>query len=76
MQIDIAETIYERVKELPLEKQREVLRQIENLSDKKPLTIWEKIRMRSERIPDEMWAEMLRDGSEHHDRYINGVAKD
>ena len=76
MQTDVAETIYEKVKVLPPEKQQEILHQIEILEQKTEPTIWQKIRARSKKIPDEVWEEMPRDGSEQHDRYhFYGVPK-
>lgn len=74
MQTDVAEKIYERVKILPIEKQKEILLQIESINEQEtPLTIWEKIRSRSEKIPDEVWEEMPKDGSINHDYYLYGA---
>jgi len=75
MQTDVAETIYERVKGLPLEKQKEILHQIEVIEHENSPTIWQKIRARAESIPDEVWEEMPADGSEHHDHYLHGTPK-
>ncbi len=75
MQTDVAETIFERVKVLPLEKQKEILNQIENIEKEISPTIWQKIRARAENIPDEVWDKMPSDGAEQHDHYINGVPK-
>ncbi len=75
MQTDVAETIYEKVKILPPEKQQEILHQIEILEQKTEPTIWQKIRARSKKIPDEVWKEMPPDGSEQHDHYLYGVPK-
>lgn len=75
MQTDVAEMIFERVKILPIEKQREILDQFETIEKETPLTIWQKIRARSEKIPDEVWEEMPQDGSEQHDHYLDGVPK-
>ena len=75
MQTDVAEIIFERVKVLPLEKQKEILHQIETIEKETPLTIWQKIRARSENIPDEVWDEMPSDGAEQHDHYLYGVPK-
>lgn len=75
MQNDVAEIIFERVKGLPLEKQQEILHQIEAIEKEKPATIWQKIRARAEKVPDEVWEEMPRDGSEQHDHYLYGVPK-
>ncbi len=75
MQTDVAETIFERVKVLPLEKQKEILNQIENIEKETAPTIWQKIRARAKNIPDEVWDEMPSDGAEQHDHYISGVPK-
>ncbi len=76
MQTDVAEKIYERVKILPIEKQKEILHQIESIEEKQtPLTIWQKIRARTEKIPDEVWEEMPKDGSQQHDHYLYGTPK-
>ena len=75
MQTNVAEIIFERVKVLPLEKQREILHQIEAIEQEQQTTIWQKIRARAEKIPDEVWEEMPRDGSEQHDHYLYGVPK-
>jgi hypothetical protein len=75
MQTDVAEAIYERVKVLPIEKQKEILHQIESIEKETSLTIWQKIRARSEKIPDEVWEEMPKDGSEQHDHYLYGAPK-
>lgn len=75
MQTDVAEMIFERVKVLPLEKQKEILHQIETIEKETLLTIWQKIRARSENIPDEVWDEMPSDGAEQHDHYLYGVPK-
>jgi len=75
MQTDVAETIYERVKGLPLEKQEEILHQIELYEQNGSSTIWEKIRARAENIPDEVWDQLPVDGSDQHDHYISGSPK-
>lgn len=75
MQTDVAEKIYERVKVLPIEKQKEILQQIESIEKETPPTIWQKIRARSEKIPEEVWEEMPKDGSEQHDHYLYGTPK-
>jgi hypothetical protein len=75
MQTDVAETIYERLKALPPEKQEEILHQIELFEQDTPLTIWEKIRARAGNLPDEIWEQMPVDGSEQHDHYISGSPK-
>ena len=44
MQTDVAEIIFERVKVLPIEKQREILHQIEIVEKEESTSIWKKIR--------------------------------
>ncbi len=75
MQTDVAQIIFEKVKVLPLEKQKEILHQLETIEKETPLTIWQKIRARSEKIPDEVWDEMPSDGAQQHDHYLYGVPK-
>ena len=75
MQTDIADTIYQRVKILPVEKQRDILRHVEELNGDSKHTIWQKIRARADRIPADAWQEMPTDGSEQHDHYLNGTPK-
>lgn len=75
MQTDVAETIFESVKALSLEKQKEILRQVEALTESNTPTIWKKIRARAKNIPDDVWGQMPEDGSEQHDHYLYGVPK-
>jgi hypothetical protein len=71
MQTDVAEIIFERVKILPIEKQREILHHVEIVEHEKSDSIWQKIRARAKNIPENVWNEMPKDGSEQHDRYLN-----
>lgn len=75
MQSDIADTIYRRVKSMPIEKQREILRQMDEVGDEVPRTIWQRIRARSARISEKTWAEMPTDGSKQHDHHLYGTPK-
>lgn len=75
MQSDVAETIYERVKELPLEKQKEILEQIQAIADSEAPSIWEKLRAHTEHILDEDWEKLPVDGAEQHDHYLYGTPK-
>ena len=75
MQTDVAEIIFERVKVLPIEKQREFLHQIEIVEKEESTSIWKKIRARAKNVPDKVWEEMPKDGSEQHDHYLYGVPK-
>ena len=79
MQTEIAETIYEKVKVLPLDKQEEVLEFVkEKLAftvkkDSRP--IWEVIAEISSQVPEEEWAKLPADGAENHDHYLYGAPK-
>lgn len=75
MQTDVAEIIFERVKVLPIEKQREILHQIEIVEKEESPSIWQRIRARAKNIPEKVWEEMPKDGSEQHDHYLYGVPK-
>lgn len=71
MRMDIAEEVFNIVKILPKDKQKQILRQAEDLAkDEKELTIWDKIHARSKNIPDEVWETMPTDGSENLDHYL------
>ena len=76
MQTNVAQEIMEIINILPEDKQRQILRQAEDLAktEKKP-TIWDKIRARSAKIPDEVWEKMPTDGSENLDHYLYGSPK-
>ncbi len=79
MQTEIAQTIFEKVKILSLEEQKEVLEIVENkvsVSQKKDSRpIWEVIAEISSRVPDEEWAKLPADGAENHDHYLYGAPK-
>lgn len=74
MQSDVAETIYERVKNLPAEQQEEVLEFVETLT-KPPKTLWEMWQPHLAKIPQEEFDRMPIDGSEQHDHYLYGTPK-
>ena len=79
MHNDIAETIFEKVKNLPLDEQREVLELVERKAaaaqkgDSRP--IWEVAIEISESIPLEEWEKLPSDGSVNHDHYLYGAPK-
>ncbi len=79
MQTEIAQTIFEKVKNLPLDEQKEVLEIIEkkvSASQKKDSRpIWEVITEISSQIPEEEWAKLPSDGSSNHDHYLYGASK-
>ncbi len=79
MQTEIAQTIFEKVKVLPLNEQKEVLKIVEKKvsafqkEDTRP--IWEVIADISSEIPDEEWEKLPSDGSVNHDHYLYGAPK-
>ena len=79
MQTEIAETIYEKVKVLPLDKQEEVLEFVEEklafAAKKDSRPIWEKIVEISNRVPEEEWAKLPNDGAENLNHYLYGAPK-
>ncbi len=79
MQTEIADTIYRKVKSLPLDKQEEILEFIEekiSAADKKETRpIWEVITEISSEVPEEEWAKLPSDGSLNHDHYLYGSPK-
>jgi hypothetical protein len=76
MQTDVAEIIFERVKILPIEKQREILHQVEIAENEESDSIWQKIRARAKSIYEKIWGEMPKDGSEQHDHNIVDIMND
>ena len=85
MQTEVAQTIFEKVKTLPLQSQEEVLEFIEEkLSSANSATssqkkdsrpIWEVLAEISSNVPDEEWAKLPSDGAENHDHYLYGAPK-
>ena len=79
MQTEIAQTIFEKVKILSLDEQKEVLEIVEekvSLSQKKDSRpIWEVISEISSQVSDEEWAKLPIDGAENHDHYLYGAPK-
>jgi len=79
MQPEIAQTIFEKVKILSLDEQKEVLEIVEkkvSVSQKKDSRpIWEVIAEISSQVPDEEWAKLPTDGAENHDHYLYGAPK-
>ena len=69
MQTDIVDAIYERVKALPVDKQREVLRHVEEL-DMSNKNIWDKLEDYLKDVPDEEFASLPVDASENIDHYL------
>ena len=79
MPTEIAETIFEKVKTLPIKQQKEVLEIIEKKlsvsqqKDSRP--IWEIAKEISESIPLEEWEKLPSDGSVNHDHCLYGAPK-
>jgi hypothetical protein len=74
------EAIQAKLQHLAPEQQQQVLDFAEFLvqksqSQQPKKTIWEKIRERTARIPDEEWENMPTDGSYQHDHYLYGTPK-
>ncbi|MDQ3635110.1 MAG: hypothetical protein M3405_11470 [Acidobacteriota bacterium] len=79
MQTEIADTIYKKVKTLPLDKQEEILEFIEekisSAEKKDTRPIWEVAKEISESVPLEEWEKLPSDGSINHDHYLYGSPK-
>ena len=74
----ISEKVVEKLNELPLERQQQILDFVEFLAEKhKPQkTIWEKIDEITKDVPDEVWDKLPADGAENHDFYLYGTPKE
>ncbi len=79
MQTEIAQTIFEKVKILSLDEQKEVLEIVENkvsVSQKKDSRpIWEIIEERVSKLSAETLEKLPTDGAENHDYYLYGAPK-
>lgn len=78
MSSNIQETLIEKVKALPSDKQKKVLRYVESLEpgQEQPLkSLWDEIREITADVPEEVWERLPRDGSEQHDHYLYGTPK-
>ncbi len=85
MQTEVAQTIFEKVKTLPLQSQEEVLEFIEEkLSSANSATssqkkdsrpIWEVIDERVSKLSAETLEKLPVDGAENHDHYLYGAPK-
>ena len=79
MAADLAQRIFDKVKELPSDEQKKVLDYVEQRSisaqprDTRP--IWEVITEISSEIPLEEWEAIPSDGSINHDHYLYGAPK-
>ena len=86
MAANIEDSVIEKLRGLPIEKQQEVLEFVEKLDrqetsatiqaePKDRMPIWERIRQISSEVPDEEWAKLPTDGAEQHDHYLYGSPK-
>ena len=78
MSASIEEKVIEKLRALPLGQQREVLNFVEQLEQQaaqQPKTIWQEIREIVADVPDEVWEQIPRDGSENLDHYLYGAPK-
>ncbi len=79
MQTEIAQTIFEKVKILSLDEQKEVLEIVEeklSVTEKRnSRPIWEIAKEISESVPFEEWEKLPSDGSINHDHYLYGAPK-
>jgi hypothetical protein len=85
MSSKVEQSVIEKLRELPPEKQREVLSFVETLLETKdsgdgqavtvPTSIWEEIDKITEGVPEEAWEGVPTDGSEQHDHYLYGAPK-
>jgi hypothetical protein len=86
MPASIEESLIEKLRGLPLEKQQEVLEFVEKLDrqetretsqaePKDRMPIWDRIREISADVSDEEWAKLPTDGAEQHDHYLYGSPK-
>ncbi len=79
MHTEIAQTIFEKVKILSLDEQKEVLEIVEKKisaapkKDSRP--IWEVAEEIGRSIPIEEWEKLPSDGSVNHDHYLYGAPK-
>ena len=83
MAADIEQELIEKVRALPLEKQKKVLSYAEELrqqnggegSPVEDLTIWEMVKDVILEVPAEAWEELPKDGSRNVDHYLYGAPK-
>ncbi len=79
MHTEVAQTIFEKVKILPIEQQQQVLEMVEQKlhenQSENSRPIWEIITEISSRIPLEEWEKLPSDGSINHDHYLYGAPK-
>ncbi len=73
----ITDRVVEKLNELPVEKQQQVLDFVEFMFQKhQPLkSIWDKIEEITKDVPDEVWDKLPADGAKNHDFYLDGTPK-
>ena len=83
MAANLENTIQEKVKSLPPEKQQRVLSLVEEMLSEKEVTqehfpvrpLWEIAEEISSQVPLEEWETLPADGAEQHDHYLYGSPK-
>jgi hypothetical protein len=85
MSSNVEQSLIEKLRELPPEKQREVLEFVETLLEPKDSgdgqgvaarkSIWEEIDEITRQVSEEAWERVPTDGSEQHDHYLYGAPK-
>ena len=85
MSSKVEQSVMEKLRALPPEKQREVLDFVENLlepevaGDNQTMagrkSIWEEVEAITSQVPEEAWEQVPTDGSEQHDHYLYGAPK-
>jgi hypothetical protein len=83
MAANLENTIQEKVRALPPEKQQRVLSMVEQLLSEKEATqggvvsrpFWEIAEEISSQVPLEEWSKLPSDGAEQHDHYLYGSPK-
>lgn len=83
MAANLENTIQEKVKSLPPEKQQRVLSIVEEMLSEKEATLgrvavrplWEIAEEISAQVPLEEWEKLPADGAEQHDHYLYGSPK-
>lgn len=78
MSASIEQNIVEKLRQLPTEKQREVLEFVEKITapvEQQRMSIFEEIEKIVSEVPPEAWDEVPTDGSINVDHYLYGAPK-
>jgi hypothetical protein len=85
MSSNVEQSLIEKLRELPPEKQLEVLDFVETLLEPKDSgesqgatarkSIWEEIDEIARQVPEEAWEQVPADGAEQHDHYLYGAPR-